>query len=658
MDNRSVRWLAALVGAAMCTAGVSVVSSASGTGQILGRFSALWSVGLVLYLGFLVFGLGVLIWAYRHASSTAVFLERRISSLGEQLGAGRWVVLILLISLQIWLLLGPVGEWLTPLPLRILLFTLTSFLGAALLPIRWGSYDLRWITAIILTTFSFIIAKELNLVRSYPFKLTWSEGNRIWDYSLYFGQNRYQIEGDWQYPSYMAPGRHGLWGLAFLVPGLQIWGARLWNAILWIAPGLLLGWVLLKRIPDVVWSRHRWMWILWFFLFVSQGPIYAPLILAAVFLAWGYADGRPVRTGLVVALACLYAGASRWTWMAAPALWAGAWAVLDSPKAQVWWRRAAWPVALGLIGLTGGWISQVVVESIHPSEGQVFATSFNQTLLWYRLFPSATNPLGILLGTLFATGPLLAGWGLAIFKKWVRVDLLEALALAGALLSTLAVGLVASVKIGGGNNLHNLDMYLVSLVILSALLLQRFNWDAVRAQAGGSWQLILAGIFLVPVVFNVQGGAPLVLPNEEIIEQSVAQIRDFVGQAAQDGEVLFIDQRQLLTFGQVDVPLVVEYELKDLTNKAMIGDPQLFSDFYDDLRAGRFRVIVTGHLPSQWRGRGHPFGEEDDAQLEFIYLPLQQYYQPAVRLDDVGVWLLVPVGSGLAPLNEIQGSTP
>ena len=247
----------------------------------------------------------------------------------------------------------------------------------------------------------------------------------------------------------------------------------MWNAILWIAPGLLLGWVLLKRIPAETFRRIRVAWVLWVFLFISQGPIYAPLILAGSFLAWGYASRQPFRTSLVVAIACLYAGTSRWTWMAAPALWAGVWAVMDSAKDQVWWRRAAWPVALGLIGLAGGWLSQVVVDMIHPSEGPVFATSFSQALLWYRLFPSATNPLGILPGALLATGPLLAGWSLAVYKKWVRLDWLEALALAGVLLSTLIVGLVASVKIGGGNNLHNLDMYLVSLVLITALLLRR-----------------------------------------------------------------------------------------------------------------------------------------------------------------------------------------
>lgn len=658
MDTRYTRWLSVLMTVVLIIAGWSVFDSAYGTGQILGRFSRLWSVGLGLYFVFMLFGLGILTWAYRKPEKAAEIVEGRLSRIRERIGGSSWIVFLLLLAFQCWLLLGPLGDRLSPIPLRILLFTLAAFIGAALLPKAWGPYPFRWVTALMLAAVSFFIAKELNLVRAYPFKLTWSEGNRIWDYSLYFGQDRYQLRGDLEFPSYMAPGRHGLWGLAFLIPGLKIWGARLWNAILWIAPGLLLGWVLLKRIPAETFRRIRVAWVLWVFLFISQGPIYAPLILAGSFLAWGYASRQPFRTSLVVAIACLYAGTSRWTWMAAPALWAGVWAVMDSAKDQVWWRRAAWPVALGLIGLAGGWLSQVVVDMIHPSEGPVFATSFSQALLWYRLFPSATNPLGILPGALLATGPLLAGWSLAVYKKWVRLDWLEALALAGVLLSTLIVGLVASVKIGGGNNLHNLDMYLVSLVLITALLLRRLNWETLRIKGGWSMQWILACILLIPVAFNLQGGGRLILPNEALVDQAIDQIREVVEAAAQEGEILFIDQRQLLTFGQVNVPLVVDYELKDLTNKAMIGDPALFSDFYADLRSGRFRMIVTGHLPNQWRGRGHPFGEEDDAQLEYIYLPLQEYYQPAIRLDDVGVWLLVPVDSGLPSSQDSLESSP
>jgi hypothetical protein len=49
------------------------------------------------------------------------------------------------------------------------------------------------------------------------------------------------------------------------------------------------------------------------------------------------------------------------------------------------------------------------------------------------------------------------------------------------------------------------------------------------------------------------------------------------------GRVLFMDQRQLLTFGYVeDVPLVPEYEKKVLMNAAMGADANYFAPFYAD----------------------------------------------------------------------------
>ena len=87
----------------------------------------------------------------------------------------------------------------------------------------------------------------------------------------------------------------------------------------------------------------------------------------------------------------------------------------------------------------------------------------------------------------------------------------------------------------------------------------------------------------------------------------------------------------------------MEHELKDLTNRAMTGEPALFADYYADLESQRFSLIVTGHLPTSYTDAGHPFGEEDNAQFEFIYAPMFTYYEVVRQFEDVGVWLLVPI---------------
>jgi hypothetical protein len=76
----------------------------------------------------------------------------------------------------------------------------------------------------------------------------------------------------------------------------------------------------------------------------------------------------------------------------------------------------------------------------------------------------------------------------------------------------------------------------------------------------------------------------------------------------------------------------------------MAGNQAFFEGFYRDLARGRFSLIVSAPVETELRGRSHPFGEEDDAQVIHLYRPLLEYYEPAVILDDVSVWLLRPRG--------------
>jgi hypothetical protein len=55
----------------------------------------------------------------------------------------------------------------------------------------------------------------------------------------------------------------------------------------------------------------------------------------------------------------------------------------------------------------------------------------------------------------------------------------------------------------------------------------------------------------------------------------------------------------------------------------------------------RFALIVGPPLETTWQEE-HPFSEEDEAQVRLLYLPMAEHYEPAVRLDAVGVWLLKP----------------
>jgi hypothetical protein len=112
---------------------------------------------------------------------------------------------------------------------------------------------------------------------------------------------------------------------------------------------------------------------------------------------------------------------------------------------------------------------------------------------------------------------------------------------------------------------------------------------------------------------------------------------------AQGGEVLFIDQRQLLTFGYVtNVPFVPEYEKKVLMNNAMGSRQGYFQRFYQDLAAKRFALIISEPLRISIQDSTDRFGEENNAWVGWVSDPVLCFYDIKVTLRKVNVQLLIP----------------
>lgn len=107
----------------------------------------------------------------------------------------------------------------------------------------------------------------------------WSEGNRIWDYSIRFGRDRYGIADNQDIYVLLDAGRMLIGGLPFLIPNVNIEAVRLWIGLTLILPYFLVG-----IAAYIVAEKSVRIWILmtlWVFLFLRQGPIHSPLVLAA-----------------------------------------------------------------------------------------------------------------------------------------------------------------------------------------------------------------------------------------------------------------------------------------------------------------------------------------------------------------------------------------
>jgi hypothetical protein len=133
------------------------------------------------------------------------------------------------------------------------------------------------------------------------------------------------------------------------------------------------------------------------------------------------------------------------------------------------------------------------------------------------------------------------------------------------------------------------------------------------------------------------------LPPQEEVNDILRTIRQEVDARKSQGEILFMDQRQLLTFRYVEnVPLVPEYEKKVLMNEAMGANAGYFATLYAELEAKRFSLIISEPLRSPVQDSNYQFGEENNAWVEWVVAPVLCYYQEIQTFKSAQIQLLVP----------------
>jgi hypothetical protein len=566
----------------------------------------------------------------------------------------RWHAFLLALSLLLPLILrflvGPNLYWFN-FNLRFAFLILLAWLVTFLLVS--GSNRRISIQAVLvglgLVVLLMALTNDLYQVSTYPFSLSWSEGNRFYDYSMVFGQGLYHAVLPIANPyTQDAPGRYLLWGFPFLLPSLPIWVHRLWGVVLMIIPPLVFGWFAGSQIKDNLTRLALAVWI--GLLFIVVTPVYAPILLSAIVVILSAFDSSLLKRVIFVIVAAVYASLSRWTWFLAPAAWAALTDLLlyYPQRKSSFVQRVLPTVILVIAGLGAGYLfGKRNLNNFAASESLANA----QPLLWYRLFPNQTYSLGIILGTVVVTGPMLVLliWWMAS-RHW-KLDALQILSVWVTLAGFLGAGLVVSTKIGGGGNLHNLDMYLITLTFVFALGISNF-WKQGRLQLN-SWpfwsQAVLCWALLLIVFpftsFSEQGTpATLDLPPSLQVQQTLATLRVQVAQASQAGEVLFMDQRQLLTFGYVrDVPLIPDYEKKYMMDQAMGSSADFFRHYYQDLAGKRFVLIVSEPLKHILKGQDtEAFSAENDAWVKWVSDPTLCFYKPIFTDPNNKIMLLVP----------------
>lgn len=596
-----------------------------------------------------------------------------------------------------WLVLGPFGtnlehlwswgaahlpailqRWLQPGLMHVFLFTPFILAGGLLFKMAWSRLGRGM--ALLITALGYGLVYKaacfLPEISNYPFSLGWSEASRYYYASLYLGERIYGIQAPL---SILHPSRYLMQAIPFLLSNSPLWLHRAWQVLLWLVTSGLTGWLVAHRVGQNQSGLVRLALAIGAILFLFQGPVYYHLLVMVILVLWGFNRLHPWRTLVVVLVASLWAGISRVNWLPVPGLLASAMYFLEMPFSennvikqanankrpktllQGYVRYLIPPTVWTILGSLTAWSSQQAYQVLSGNPAAYFGSSFSSDLLWYRLLPNPTYPLGVLPSALLVSLPVLGLIALHLLPTWRSYHLLRLIGL-GAILGVLAAGgIVVSVKIGGGSNLHNLDAYLVLLLVIGSYVCFSFTPEKgtedqeIRVTSKGRlstrlYPWIFGIAAAVPLLFALSAGGPLPLRDGQAAAADLSTLRQAAQQAVVNGgKVLLINQRHLLAFGELPgVPLEADYELVFLMEMAMAGNPDYLQAFSTDLQNHRFDLIIAEQLTIQYQGRARSFGEENDAWVTQVSTPLLCHYQPLETLETAGVVLYVP-GSNACP---------
>jgi hypothetical protein len=158
-------------------------------------------------------------------------------------------------------------------------------------------------------------------------------------------------------------------------------------------------------------------------------------------------------------------------------------------------------------------------------------------------------------------------------------------------------------------------------------------------------QYLLLTAVIIPSFFPLWMARPnYQLPSKATYQAVLHDIQDFVACAEPHGQILFMDERQLLTFGHIDTILIRDYEKIHMMDHAMEGNHQYFKHFYADLENDRFSLIVLDPQKVLIKDEEESLSAENNAWTNWVTKPLLMEYESVYLNNEVKIELFMPIG--------------
>jgi hypothetical protein len=608
-----------------------------GMGSLLGTFSGtrLLQISPVLVMALL--DISFLVVSYRSAQAGLMQVCNRGILTLRKISVISWLIFALLALVFPFLALSPSTPDFDFLLTRIWIFGHLVLLGSIFLRAALPRFDDLEIVVIVALIFGLVerVALYIPDISAQMTSLGWSEASRYYYASLFFSRSIYGIKAAY---SSLHPSRYLLQSIPFIIPNLPIWVHRAWQVALWLALPIAGSMLIVRRlkIKSVLVAA---LVTIWGYLFLNQGPVYYHLMVCVIIIAAGFSSLKPGRSLFVVLLASAWAGISRVNWFPVPGLLAVFFYLLEVPRAgKSFWRYWLWPFIWVVSGVAAAFLAETAYIAISGNPTENFGTSFTSSLLWYRLFPNTTYPNGILISILLVFFPALVLYVLKLGRSrgavhWERSSLFTAI-----LMVFFGGGIVVSVKIGGGSNLHNMDAFLVFALVAAVYLF----FDRVSPEAGKTpyWRpvhwVVTALLVVIPLTSVAQMDTELKRFDNQPVIQDLVKLQEIIdATTASNGEILFISQRHYITFNYVHgVTLVPDYEKVFLMETAMANNQSYLNQFEQDLKNHRFALIVSEPLAMVIQNEEDVFFEENNAWTTRVTSLIRMYYHESVNLPN------------------------
>jgi hypothetical protein len=507
--------------------------------------------------------------------------------------------------------------------------------------------SIPWLTTLLLVVLFaaslHLLATQFSGVTSYPFAMGWSETSRYYYPSLFLSTRIFGSRLPWPI---LHPSLHLLLTPPYFFDA-PLWFHRFWQVFLRFALLGLTAQVLIWRL-SIKERVFRWLLWAWMVLYLFQGPVYFHLAVPLILMLWGYSRQNGRRTWIFLIIASIWSGLSRINWYPMPGILASVLFLLEVPyQGKKLWRYLLKPVLWTIVGFGIAFATQrayIALSGIPDPE--FFYTSLTSNLLWYRLFPNASYQFGVLPVALFASLPMWAAILTVLRQHRGEMYPLRLGLIFAALLVLFAGGLVVSMKIGGGVDIHNMDAYLGMLLIITAyLVFARYAPETgIPTNPVTLHWSVLALLVAVPAWFALQGGVSFkaydVARTQAVLTELQAQADDV---NARGGEILFITQRHLVSMHMLDdVTMIPEYEREELMEMAMGNNQDYLRIFRTDMDNQRFVMIVVDPLNFRLLGKNYAFGEENNAWAQRAMKPILCNYQEALIFPEDQVAIYTP----------------